>query len=340
MTKRVRGGLMMAAVIGIPVLFAAGQEFKVYQNYDFVPGDRIVFEDDFRATADGEFPAQWDLLSGQAVVNLMQGDPVFALTEGNYVRVAPRVKNPVYLEDPFTVEFDFYPQAGGYEAVNVFFKTEEDDSKFIVFGKEVKTSYFENDLSATTPGDPEAFDGRWHHGALVYAKDQIKCYIDQSRVLVVPRTGFKPQAVRFGGIADSEHPLLLRNIRIANGGGMNWLDKLTRDGRIVTHGILFDVDKAVLKPASMGTLNQVVKLLQQNASLRLEVGGHTDADGDAAANQKLSEARAEAVRKALIGLGIDPSRLTAKGYGSGKPVDSNATAEGKANNRRVEFAKI
>jgi OOP family OmpA-OmpF porin len=318
-----------------------GQDFKVYQNYDFSPGDKIVFEDDFRSTQDGEFPVLWDLLSGQGVVNRMNGEPVFALTEGNYVRVAPRVKSKAYLDDPFTVEFDFYAKPGGYDGVNLFFKTDDDDSKFIYFGPEVKTGYFENDLSASiSPADRESFLNVWHHAAFIYAKDQIKCYLDQSRVLVVPHAGFKPQAVRFGGIADADHPILLRNIRIANGGGMNLLDKLTKDGRIVSHGILFDVGKAVIKPPSMGTLNQVVKLMQQNPGLKLEVGGHTDSDGDAAVNQKLSEARAEAVRKALMDLGIDGSRLTAKGYGAGKPIDSNATDEGKANNRRVEFVKL
>jgi OmpA-OmpF porin, OOP family len=325
------------------IAFAIGlrtQDFKVYQNYDFMTGDKIVFEDDFRNTQDGEFPALWDLLSGQGVVNLMNGEPVFALTEGNYVKVAPRVKSDVYLEDPFTVEFDFFSKAGGGEGVQVFFKTDVDDEKFIFFGTEVRTGYSQNDLSATTPGGPEGFLDKWHHGALVYAKDQIKGYIDQSRVLVVPHAGFKPQAVRFGGIADPEHPILLRNVRIANGGGMNLLDKLMKGGRIVTHGILFDVNKAVLKPQSMGTLNGVAKLLTQNPGLKLEVGGHTDSDGDAAANQKLSEARAAAVKKTLVDIGIDGSRLTTKGYGASKPIDSNATPEGKANNRRVEFVKL
>src|SRR5579872_3747681 len=57
--------------------------FKAYQNYDFVPGDKIVFDDDFHTDADGEFPAHWKLLKGQGVINIMQGAPVFALTEAS-----------------------------------------------------------------------------------------------------------------------------------------------------------------------------------------------------------------------------------------------------------------
>ena len=80
--------------------------------------------------------------------------------------------------------------------------------------------------------------------------------------------------------------------------------------------------------------------MKGNEAVKLEVGGHTDSDGDAARNQSLSQARAEAVRKVLADQGIDGARLTAKGYGSTKPIAKNDSPEGKANNRRVEFTKV
>jgi outer membrane protein OmpA-like peptidoglycan-associated protein len=80
--------------------------------------------------------------------------------------------------------------------------------------------------------------------------------------------------------------------------------------------------------------------MKDNAALKLEVGGHTDSDGDAAKNLALSQARADAVKKALVDQGVDAARLTTKGYGATKPIDLNTTPEGKANNRRVEFAKL
>ena len=89
----------------------------------------------------------------------------------------------------------------------------------------------------------------------------------------------------------------------------------------------------------MGVLNELAKLMKDTAAMKFEIQGHTDSDGDDAYNMKLSEARADAVKAMLVDLGIDASKLSAKGYGESKPLSDNSTAEGKANNRRVEFVK-
>jgi OmpA-OmpF porin, OOP family len=320
---------------------ASGQApFKVYQNYDFVPGDEIVFEDDFRTDTDGEFPAHWKLLKGQAVVNTMQGAPVFALTEGNYAQVEPRVRTSNYLSDSFTVEFDFYPKSGGYEQL-IAFLVAGDNEEHLVFGKSVSSAYFEHDFSASYPGNTDTFLDHWHHAALVFKNGQVKCYLDQYRVLVIPDAGkLKPQSVKFGGIGSPDSPLLFKNVRIANGGGMTLIEKFAKDGRAVTHGILFDVGQATVRPESMGTIRQILAALNADSSLKLEIDGHTDSDGDAAKNLALSSARADAVRRILMEQGIDGSRLVSKGFGASRPIASNATPEGKANNRRVELVKV
>jgi outer membrane protein OmpA-like peptidoglycan-associated protein len=87
-------------------------------------------------------------------------------------------------------------------------------------------------------------------------------------------------------------------------------------------------------------LGEIVKLMQQNPSLKLRVEGHTDNQGNAAANQALSEKRAQAVVAWLTGKGISASRLVAKGFGAGKPMADNNTEDGRAKNRRVELAKM
>jgi len=101
--------------------------------------------------------------------------------------------------------------------------------------------------------------------------------------------------------------------------------------------IYFDNDKTTLKPESFIELNKVLDFLTTNPKISVEIGGHTDANGSDAHNATLSQGRSEAVVEWLIGQGIDVSRLSAQGYGESKPIDTNDTKEGQANNRRVEF---
>jgi OOP family OmpA-OmpF porin len=121
---------------------------------------------------------------------------------------------------------------------------------------------------------------------------------------------------------------------------MNMIGKTFTEAKIVTHGINFDVDKSSLKPESMGTLNMILRVMKDNPGLKFEVDGYTDNSGQATHNLTLSQERADAVKDELIKLGIDPSRLTAKGFGDTKPISDNNTPEGKANNRRVEFVRM
>ena len=318
----------------------AGPSLKSYQNYDFVPGEKILFEDHFTDDQDGEFPAHWKLTAGQAVINKIAGEQAFFLTDGNYVRVSPRMKTEKgYLPDNFTVEFDYYAAPDAYEPM-LLFTTGADENRYISFGRETGTGYFPNDLNAPFPGDKENFEKKWHHAAMIKKGNQIKCYLDQYRVLVMPDCGeCKVSFVEVGGIGTQEAPLIFKNFRLAEGGGMNIIGKKFTDAKIVTHGINFDVDKATIKPESMGTLNMIVQVLKDNPELKFEIDGHTDNSGAASHNQTLSQQRAGAVKIQLVSMGVDAGRLTTKGFGDAKPISDNSSPEGKANNRRVEFVK-
>jgi outer membrane protein OmpA-like peptidoglycan-associated protein len=104
--------------------------------------------------------------------------------------------------------------------------------------------------------------------------------------------------------------------------------------------IYFDFNKTTLKSESFAELNKVVDFLQSNPTLEIEIGGHTDSKGTDEYNNTLSQGRSQSVVDYLVQQGIAESRLTARGYGESTPIDTNDTAEGQANNRRVEFTVL
>ncbi|MDO9515650.1 MAG: OmpA family protein, partial [Syntrophales bacterium] len=108
----------------------------------------------------------------------------------------------------------------------------------------------------------------------------------------------------------------------------------------ILHDVLFDFDKAIIKPEGRPILDEAVVVLDNNPPMRVDIQGHTDSVGSDEWNQGLSERRAAAVLEALVSAGIEPARLTAKGFGEGMPAATNETTEGRALNRRVELTPI
>ncbi len=115
------------------------------------------------------------------------------------------------------------------------------------------------------------------------------------------------------------------------------LEKVEVGATVILENIFFETGKATLKPESFAQLEQVLKFMNSNPTVRMEISGHTDNTGSLKLNTRLSQARAEAVVDYLVEHGIDPERLDAKGYAFSQPIATNDTVEGRARNRRVEF---
>jgi OOP family OmpA-OmpF porin len=107
--------------------------------------------------------------------------------------------------------------------------------------------------------------------------------------------------------------------------------------RVVLRGIKFGSDTAYIEPASAGVLELVAQRLRENPEIRVRIEGYTDERATEAYNLELSQERAEAVKRILVGFGIDEGRLETVGHGESNPVASNDTGEGRALNRRVEL---
>ncbi len=107
--------------------------------------------------------------------------------------------------------------------------------------------------------------------------------------------------------------------------------------KVVLNNILFETGKSILTRSSYVELDHLLGLMKENPNMKIEISGHTDITGSVAINLKLSGDRAKAVVEYLVQKGIDPSRLKSKGYGSSEPIANNATSQGRAKNRRVEF---
>ena len=314
-----------------------------YKNYDFIPGDKIIFQSQLEDESDGEIPSQLTLEKGQMDIQTEDGEKVVHVPKGPGATFTPRMANGTSVPDQFTIEFDFKDENNGISGVSVNFGYRvgtygPDDVMQGVGFQDVRANWkmgdadYPEDLKAATKKPME-----WHHFAIAINKSTGKAYIDQFRVISLNNLTGKPKGIFFD--LNGYENQYIKNIRIASG-GIDLYKKITTDNKIITHGILFDIDKSTIQPSSMGTINKIFDILKKNDALKFEIDGHTDNTGAAAHNLALSKSRADAVKAQLVSMGIDASRLVTKGLGDTKPLGKNDTPEDKANNRRVEFVKI
>ena len=333
-----------------------------YQQSDFVPGTAVFFEDYLQGEQMGEFPSKWDLIDGSTDVANMKGKKCIHFEPGT--RIEPLMTNQSsYLPDFFTLECDFWMNDPKTELNNCYefeFNKSNDENIY-----EIRIGESYDKLEVTCRYKSVAGDWRdsgggktwelkkndWSHFALSFNKRAIKIYINGKRVINIPNSQaadrVKIHQAEWGGFHGNKN--YLTNFRFAKGGNelyernatdMSAVEKaIAETGKFVTNNILFETGKATLKPESMAEIQKVADYMKKNPSVRFEVQGHTDNQGSDAINDPLSQQRAEAVVKALEGLGCDPFIMRAVGKGSHEPVADNSTDAGRAKNRRVEFIK-
>ncbi len=323
---------------------AAAEDMTLYTKYDFVPGDKVIFYDDLKNEEVGEFPSRWNLDNGVFEVAKQGSDNYIMCTDKGSIR--PKVPAGP-LPPKYTAEMEFYSKGPEFKGhwFSIQWLNESNESIGELGMKDnINTHLIIMDKTLADKTLAAALPAGKHTMRIMATKSTIKCYIDNERVANVPAIeGFAPVGLRVHldpWTDEPGNPMLVRAFRYAEG-GKTLKEQLDETGRIVTHGILFDSGSDKIKAESCKTLADIGQLLTGTPTLRLSIEGHTDSDGGADANMKLSEARASSVKTYLMQtFKVDGARLETKGWGLTKPIDKNETAEGKANNRRVELVKL
>jgi outer membrane protein OmpA-like peptidoglycan-associated protein len=304
-----------------------------WANYDFVPGDKPIFVDDFSKDNVGDFPKRFEFLSGNMEIVEWKGQRW--LRSGGHDVFA--ITLPETLPERFTMEFDL---AGSGNEMEINFAN-EDPSSGPRLSIDSHSAYLHADpiqgkgqLTVNTSETPVkiriSVDGKY-----------LKLYANEHRALNVPNANLGRSNhiyINMNGWS-ADDPRMIANVRIF-AGGKDLYDALAEKGRVATQGIFFATGSAELAGESTPTLKEIGQMLKDHADLSLTIEGHTDNVGSAEANQSLSEKRAAAVKAYLVStFGIADSRLDAKGFGASKPAASNDTPEGRQQNRRVELVK-
>jgi len=241
---------------------------------------------------------------------------------------------PGVLPDKFTLEADVI-QTSSHNTDFYFLPESQRDGHNYVF------SGYSGGIGDFSSAPLDDISDKLYHVRIMADGEHVKVYEDGKRVANVPQAKLgRSNRIFVEAPGNDNEPYYITDIRIAES-QKKLFDVLSANGRVATHGILFDVNSATIRPESAPTLQEIGDMLKAHPDLRLTIEGHTDNTGDGAANQTLSDQRAASVKTYLVStFGIDGARLQTKGYGASKPVAPNTTPEGKQQNRRVELVKM
>jgi outer membrane protein OmpA-like peptidoglycan-associated protein len=318
----------------------------VWANYDFVPGDNVLFYHDFQGTRTGNFPSGLEYVTGNMEVVELGENKVLRTSGGaNGCFAIPLGRS---FPERFTIEFrarttdpqgraTWHLFSGAQEPLNGCAYAPQPHA--IMTGNYAGAGLIWDGGSSTMPTTTDLVVDEWADIRISADGPYWKMYVNERRVANVPRFAL-PEGSSLNvmiGVYGADNDIYVDDIRVAEGGPRSIYDDLMAEGFFSTTGILFASGSATLRPESTPTLNAVLEMLEEHENLGLLIEGHTDSQGSDADNATLSEQRAASVKQYLVDHGIEQGRLDTAGHGKSQPVADNVTAEGMATNRRVVF---
>lgn len=354
----------------------SGSLVQDYSKFDFIAGKNPIYLEDFSTGKLGELPLSWNA-NGKGEVVGIQGMPgrflrLFPGTKyltGNTsgfgdsftiefdilmdgtppsgTRFLPQLKLGIFSSGAAATgsnEFlDKKPKVDN--AVDILLKPNVDDisSAALTSTGSMLAKTFESGNIAFK--EFSATIGKLAHYAIQVDQQRLRFWINEHKVFDAPRAvNLKPllnqlylSSMEYWPYNEENFKLYITNIRIAGPPEIP-SSSLRSIGKYATANIFFETGADQIRMPSMGILSNIAQAMREDAALRLSIVGHTDGDGDTAANQLLSEKRAASVREVLIkNFGIEPSRLKSSGKGSSQPLSKANGALEKSMNRRVEF---
>lgn len=349
----------------------AASSFAAYSKYDFIPGDEILHYEDFSRSNVGDFPTGWNTLGSAEIVTTNN-------TDSKWIRISNATGglipfNFTTYPENFTLELDLIHdldiQEYGFKRNLSFIFTAEADPEVNVnrakssdnqlafnidggIGNNPKFEMVKYKAGARTSGNDVkigskvnvASRGEVLHLSFWRQGKRMRVYLEGDKIYDIPLAWSGSEAIQafriFSEMSREDESYYVSNIRMATG-APDTRSKLITEGRMVTYGITFASNSADVQPVSYGTLKSIATVLKENPTVKVNIIGHTDGDGDEAYNLKLSEDRAAAVKTILIKeFDIKASQLETEGKGESSPVADNSSPEGKAKNRRVELVKM
>ncbi|WP_146052717.1 OmpA family protein [Aquimarina sp. I32.4] len=340
-------------------IIGSSTHYEINRASDFEAGNIIIFQDRFTNDTQGDFPAKWDT-NGSGEIVLINSKKWLRL--GGNSKYVPTTTET--LPENYTIEFDLLTQGldnktssqswikllledhTGFNQSKNWCMVELSPCQFIGSqGVVEKVVNGQRQIRNAIGKDYRAqIDGK-SHISIAINKTRMRVWMNENKIIDIPRLipeGANVFKIHTKGLRDTngKDEVYITDFKITKSGKDN-RSKLITEGRLSTNAILFKTGSSTITGGTETIIKEVATALQDESNMKIKIIGHTDTDGNAESNKKLSEQRAKAIKMILVEqYDIRFSRIQIEGKGEANPIADNISVSGKAKNRRVEFIKI